>query len=455
MWLLRNWWLYVYPLICLLYINFGQELFISTLKDVGSQLTLSSDGQPFTLIIIAILFIIALFKITKKIKLSSTSILTPVILFISINYFSCFNQYYIRKIFRQISIIFWNALPPLIVLHQISNYQHLKQMYILFTNKQYNPQTYKDYWSKLKWILLILYMFITNGYCIFIHGFECRTFNSLNASFSCLIIGLAFPYYFVPEELKTDIHLKKHKMWLLKTSINMRFLVDALWVYQLKHVGIDKKWYLMARSLMDILLVSTFDAIPSLLQWTKKQRFKRLCNIQNIAATWSEYIGNKHNCQQFMRYLLSLNIFQNVLFIQEVMRYKTEIKSKFNLDYCGFEVEFAEFDQIYAKQTPLIRELSELDITDISIEKLQQDMLIMYDKYINITKQSIITVNLVSLDHCNEIRELLCVQYSQKSVNNNMVMANGLEALIKIFDKSTKEINDFLQLIYEQYHLNQ
>jgi len=207
-----------------------------------------------------------------------------------------------------------------------------------------------------------------------------------------------------------------------------------LWSFYIKNY-LNWMVHIILMHLFTLCFMTSFTAFPLFLDKYKHYKFNKLVKNKGDSINWWNYILlNDTNIQKFARYLAGNKTIQHLLFMVEMMEYKTCIINKLNVTNNGYILSLNNNHQTMITSTSIVNDMLQLGSNEITIQRIKDDLFLLYDKYI---ENDALFVAFVS----SKTRTLIL---------DTLNSVNDIE-IINVFDNAMEEISIILQLLYMEY----
>lgn len=462
--------LFLYPILLLIYINFGIDIMRNTLKPlIGNDINIIIKPDILTTTIWILIQLLGIiyhyFPINYRLNNNNLFTFSLLILFIIM-----FIEYNIN--INKISLKYIQSLTTMTCFaicsyKQYSLFQNVYKQYLWFNGIHYD--LYKNNkiiiiiinkgFFYIKYLIYIGCQFIIYYYC-FIYLDKC-TIVTINLSMHILwSIIIPLPYYLLSTKIKFDLyHNRKQMMYFILTHL-LSHIWAILWSFpsfQTRFTFNLTLHHIISQLSLIIFFIS-LTILPFLFNLYKKYKFNKLIinNRYHYENWWQYILSNNTNFNNFYGYLRQNKIVESLLFVMEFMEYKNYVINKLNSNgYIinnGYLLSLENNYQTVLNQTPIIDIIKqEININQINGQRLKIDLEIFCKKYIvRIEDNEKIEDNqrhrnlFVSFISSNHRRQIIDVLHNDNNIE-----------VIHLFDDAIKEIYDILQLIYIQYQMIQ
>ena len=292
--------------------------------------------------------------------------------------------------------------------------------------------------NNLKWIIYLIINITLFVYC-FIYLDDC---NLVSVRCAFQIISMVIPYLIllIPSNQKYDLYF--HRKQLIISII----------------CGIAYKMCLIINSFFDKRLInpmaisltmipSAFVVLPYLMDMVKNRNLVNILkkNPKILKTHWWEYIlSNDDAFDKFQSFLLQNKVYENMLFIFEVMQYKhavlNRLKNK-NMNR-GYLLTFDDENLNKLRYiSPIAESIYDLNVEEINMQRIKIDITILYEKYMSID-YDVTNKLFVSFIHSKN---------KEKLKESIYCMSDNNEDILNVFDSFMKECDNILQLLYREY----
>ena len=430
---------YLYPAAVLLFILTGYDLLKSGIsKELGQEATrvhIQSDILSTIIwILTSLIIVIYQFKGNEmKLNYSNTFVISLIIAIVSASSWVMSNYKIDIKYIHSLCLISCMAI---FFYKCASMYEAINFQYSWF-DQNYKHHSIPN--NHLKWIIYLIV-----NIALFIHCFVYLNHcNIVSVRYSFQIISMIVPYFIllIPSNQKYDLYF--HRVQMISCIISniifkIYLVIDAYSDKKLPPPGVIGL----------VMIISSLAILPYLMNMAKNKHFVNIVekNSRILKPHWWEYIlSNAQAFDKFESFLLDDEVFENMLFIVEIMQYKyavlKRLKNNMNTRYpLTFDDETINKIKYIS---PMAESIYESNLEEISTGRIKIDIAMLCEKYMSndYDANHKLFVSFIHLKNKKKLKESV---YS-------MINDDEDKNVLNVFDPFIKECDGILQLLYKEY----
>ena len=324
-------------------------------------------------------------------------------------------------------------------------YKQFSLYHQLHVQQSWFDETYKtifDY-RHLKFIIYLVFnasVYIQS--CTFLD--KCDMTHFLLSMHRSALFTFVIFYHLFPANIKYDLYFIKSQLVLCCMSMIIHELHCIIHSYFTKDYMSAELHFIFAH-LPVLIIVISFIGIPNyILNRIRQRKFYRLLKRNNVNSDlWLDYIQVKQgNLQDFVNYLCTIKVYQNLLFIMEITQYKNIVLRRLGKETDNeYLQQLADYESIDGINTSnLVQSINCMDTDKITIKKIKSDISALYKKYMMKYDQ----------DEYNPLFVTFISDSDQRLIQKKLQDTKDFE-ILNVFDDVIEKTNSIFQLLYREY----
>ena len=184
-----------------------------------------------------------------------------------------------------------------------------------------------------------------------------------------------------------------------------------------------------------------------MVEQTKTKKFHDITQNQQIGELWWDYIlVNNHNFENFRNFLVNVKVYQNMLFIIEIIQYKHAVLKRLDLDENDLMIDI---DNEIMEKSYIVNQIDTDNIDAITANRIRNDIGSLYTKYM--LKKHEYEYNELFVTFVSNV-DILLIEKRLKQIKDFDILD-----VLNIFDHVIDKTNSILQLLYREcviHHLS-